>query len=224
MIPSRRQHLRLGFIFPALRHVQMEVSLGLSLVAPISQNSNWDELCHFCKISKVPLQGRCQFCVRAICNDRLQQGCSQNKQNGRSQTTARTSVGQRKCQRHSCGSQIRTHNVKRHCLSHISCFMWFTNPNRHKQRHTHCTTLSKTQMTLLELANSVISFSFFVFGPNSSPWALAVVAADETWEKCKMLVELGLPTSDWLLIWTRCGRRVLRKLEALNCLWIELRH
>jgi len=73
--------------------------------------------------------------------------------------------------------------VKRHCLPHISCFMWFTNPNPASGHSTSqvmshlltChSTPSKMQMTLPESANSVISF-LSLLGPNSSPWALAIV-------------------------------------------------
>jgi len=59
-----------------------------SIIGPVfSLGSNLAKLklsrtkCHSCKISKVLLQGQHQFYVRAICNDQLQWGCSQNEEN-----------------------------------------------------------------------------------------------------------------------------------------------
>jgi len=135
-------------------HLECSVvpSLGLSL-CPISQKLNCNRHC-------VILARFQKFCRMAgadsACMPFAMTGCSGDTLKMRKMTGAifgSCFKQVEKCQRHSCGSQIRTFNV-----IHVV----------HKSEHT---SLSKMQMTLPESANSVIFL--FLFGPNSSPWALA---------------------------------------------------
>jgi len=75
---------------------------------------------------------------------------------------------------------------QKHHLPHISCFMWFTSSNPdiqrhvvHKSEHTSCNSKHDTNDNSGECIELQTPWFLllFLFGPNSSPWALAIFIA-----------------------------------------------
>jgi len=102
-----------------------------SIIGPVSslvqsrRSRTVADVVSFLQDLKILLLVQHWFCVRAVCKDWLQWGCSQSEQNDRSQTTARAleaSDWSKKCQRHSKETPCQLHVALAHLASTHSKF------------------------------------------------------------------------------------------------------